>query len=164
MAPAIDSIACRPIGVVRSPFIEIPGTPIQTAAALEETARVDVFERYEAGLEGLDGFEYLILVTHLHRCVEERLEVVPYLDDRPHGVFATRAPARPNHLGLSIVRLLSRTGRVLEVAGNDMIDGTPVLDIKPYVPAFDVRHTDRIGWFSEHLDRLAGARADDRMR
>jgi tRNA (Thr-GGU) A37 N-methylase len=67
-------------------------------------------------------------------CVEERLQVVPYLDDRPHGIFATRAPARPNHLGLSIVRLVSRIGRILEVAGNDMLDGTPVLDIKPYVP------------------------------
>ncbi|MGE3861870.1 MAG: TrmO family methyltransferase, partial [Burkholderiaceae bacterium] len=98
----------------------------------------------------------------LHRA-QEKLEVVPFLDDRSHGVFATRAPARPNRIGLSIVQLQSVQGRVLHFTGNDMLDRTPVLDIKPYVPRFDVRQTDRIGWFAARVDAVTRTRSDDRM-
>ena len=100
---------------------------------------------------------------HLHRCEKELLEVVPFLDTDSHGVFATRAPARPNRIGLSIVRLQSVDGCTLHFTGNDMLDQTPVLDIKPYVPRFDVRSTERIGWFASRLDQLPQVRADDRM-
>ena len=137
--------------------------PIQTAAATEETGCVEVLPAYEAGLRDIADFDYLIFITHLHRSAQELLEVVPFLDDRPHGVFATRAPARPNRLGLSIVRLLSVQGRMLEFSGNDMLDRTPVLDIKPYVPRFDQRSTERIGWFSGRIDGLAATRSDGRM-
>lgn len=157
-------IACTPVGVVRSPFTEVAGMPIQTAAVPQLPAQVEVFEQFASGLRDIEGFEFLILVTHFHRCAAEKLEVTPFLDDRTHGVFATRAPARPNRLGLSIVQLLRVDGRTLHVAGNDMLDGTPVLDIKPYVPRFDVRATDRIGWFADRLDALPTTRADDRMR
>ena len=156
-------VVCRPVGVVRSPFKEAAGMPIQTAGAPDEAGEVEVFAEYAAGLRDIEGFDYLILLTHLHRCAHERLEVVPFLDDRSHGVFATRAPTRPNRLGLSIVRLQSVQGRVLHFTGNDMMDGTPVLDIKPYVPRFDVRHTERVGWFGTRLDQLPGVRSDDRM-
>lgn len=158
-----EPIPMRPIGVVHSPFRTKAGVPIQTAGAPEARASIEVFEAVAAGLVDLDGFDYLILLTHLHRASSEDLEVVPFLDDRAHGVFATRAPNRPNRIGLSIVRLLAVQGTVLQVAGNDMIDGTPVLDIKPYVPAFDVRQTDRIGWFATRLDALPGRLSDDRM-
>jgi len=158
------SITCTPLGVVHSEFETLVGVPIQTAGAPDRTAFVEVFPRFAAGLRDLEGFDYLILLTHLHLVSEERLEVVPFLDTESHGVFATRAPSRPNRIGLSIVRLLSVDGLQLHFAGNDMIDGTPVLDIKPYVPAFDVRQTERVGWFAKHLHRVSNTTSDDRMR
>ena len=160
---APDSIACRPIGIVHSRYTDAAGMPIQTAGAPQETGWIEVHPEFAPGLRDIEGFDYLILITHLHRVTQERLEVVPFLDQHSHGVFATRAPARPNRLGLSIVKLERVDGRVLHFSGNDMLDGTPVLDIKPYVPRFDVRTTDRIGWFSERLDVLPTIRSDDRM-
>lgn len=156
-------IPCRPIGVVRSRFTEAVGMPIQTAGAAEEPGRVELYPAFEAGLRDIEGFEFLWLITHLHQVATERLEVLPFLDTESHGVYATRAPARPNRLGLSLVRLLRREGRVLHFEGNDMLDGTPLLDIKPYVPKFDSRETARVGWFGQRLDRLDSTRADDRM-
>lgn len=158
-----DSISMRQIGIVRSRFATPEGAPIQTAGASEETGAIEVHAEFAPGLRDIEGFDYLIVLTHLHLCTQERLEIVPFLDDQSHGVFATRAPARPNRIGLSIVRLLAVQGRVLQFAGNDMVDGTPVLDIKPYVPRFDVRQTERIGWFGSKLSGLEQVRADGRM-
>ncbi len=154
---------CCPIGVVRSRFATPEGTPIQTAGAQQELGQIEIASAYAAGLRDIEGFEYLIVLTHLHLCTQERLEVVPFLDDRSHGVFATRAPTRPNRIGLSIVRLESVQGLVLAFSGNDMVDGTPVLDIKPYVPRFDVRQTERIGWFAPRIAGVDTMRADGRM-
>jgi len=162
-AGEVANVVCRPVGVVRSRFTEATGMPIQTAGAPEEKGRLEVFAEFAPGLRDIEGFDYLILVTHLHLCPHERLEVVPFLDDTSHGAFATRAPARPNRLGLSIVRLESVEGTTLHFSGNDMMDGTPVLDIKPYVPKFDVRETDRVGWFGARLDQLPRTRSDGRM-
>jgi tRNA-Thr(GGU) m(6)t(6)A37 methyltransferase TsaA len=137
--------------------------PIQMAGAPKELGWVEVFSEFAAGLKDIEGFEYLILLTHLHQCEQERLEVLPFLDNEAHGVFAIRAPARPNRIGLSIVRLECVEGLVLYFSGNDMMDQTPVLDIKPYVPRFDVRTTDRVGWFGPRLGLLLGIRSDNRM-
>jgi len=158
-----DPITMRPIGVIRSPFRATQGMPIQTVAAADAEGELEVLEEFAPGLRDVEGFEYLILLTHLHQATE-KLEVVPFMDTVGHGVFATRAPARPNRIGLSIVRLLALQGRVLRFAGNDMLDGTPVLDIKPYVPRLDVRETERIGWFTRGLQRLPSTLADDRMK
>jgi tRNA-Thr(GGU) m(6)t(6)A37 methyltransferase TsaA len=160
---SLPSVVSRPIGVVHSRFTQASGMPIQTVGAPQETARLEVFAEFVAGLKDIEGFEYLILLTHLHQCLHERLEVIPFLDTSSHGVFATRAPARPNRIGLSIVRLESVEGRMLHFSGNDMMDQTPVLDIKPYVPHFDVRTTNRIGWFGPRLDLLPNIRSDNRM-
>jgi tRNA (adenine37-N6)-methyltransferase len=141
----LPGISITPIGIVHSEFKSKVGVPIQTASAPQLRAELEVFPDYAAGLRDLNAFEYLILLTHMHLVAEEMLEVVPFLDTVTHGVFATRAPSRPNRIGLSIVRLVSIDGTTLRFEGNDMIDGTPVLDIKPYVPAFDVRQTERIG-------------------
>jgi len=158
-----EPIACRPIGYVHSPFSTVDGMPIQSVAAGDEEAVLEVLPEFERGLAGIDAFEYLILITHLHQVSKESLEVTPFLDDRVHGVFTTRAPSRPNRIGLSIVQLRRRDGLKLYFGGNDMLDGTPVLDIKPYVPKFDVRETDRIGWFADRIARLPDTRSDDRM-
>ena len=161
---SIPAIQVRAIGLVRSEFKSKVGVPIQTASAPDRTAELKVFPEFVAGLRDLESFEYLMFITHMHLGLEEPLEVVPFLDTVSHGVFATRAPSRPNRIGLSIVRLLSIQGTILRFQGNDMVNGTPVLDIKPYVPAFDVRHTDRIGWFAQRIEQLLGQVSDDRMR
>lgn len=158
-----DTVVCRPVARVHCRFTEVTGMPIQSAAVPQELARIEVLAEFAAGLRDIEGFEYLLLFTHFHRCASEKLELTPFLDDHSHGVFATRAPARPNRLGLSIVQLLKVDGTTLHIAGNDMLDGTPILDIKPYVPRFDVRTTERIGWFADRLDALPTIRADDRM-
>lgn len=157
-----NNIELQPIGFVRSPYQSVQGMPIQTVAAADVEGQLDVLPQFQPGLRDIEGFEYLILITHLHLAVE-KLEVVPFMDTTSHGVFATRAPARPNRIGLSIVQLLKAVDGRLYFKGNDMLDGTPVLDIKPYVPMLDVRHTDRIGWFQQGLTRLPTAQSDERM-
>jgi len=158
----VDNITCRPIGFVRSHFTQVEGMPIQ-AVASHDTARLEVHEDFAPGLRDIEGFDYLIFITHMHLCTREPLEVTPFLDTMSHGVFATRSPTRPNRLGLSVVRLLRVEGATLHFGGNDMVDGTPVLDIKPYVPRFDVRPAERIGWFADKLDALPTTLADRRM-
>jgi tRNA-Thr(GGU) m(6)t(6)A37 methyltransferase TsaA len=162
MTAEAGQVACHPIGFVRSHFVQVEGMPIQVAAS-QDIARLEVRDDFAPGLRDIEGFDYLIFITHMHLCTREPLEVTPFLDNTPHGVFATRAPTRPNRLGLSIVRLLRVEGATLHFAGNDMVDGTPVLDIKPYVPRFDVRETDRIGWFANKLGALPTALSDRRM-
>ncbi|RDI15310.1 tRNA-Thr(GGU) m(6)t(6)A37 methyltransferase TsaA [Comamonas sp. AG1104] len=158
-----ESIVLQPIGRIHSPFKHAVGMPIQTIAAQQHEGKIEVFAPFAAGLRDVQEFQYLILLTHLHEATE-KLEVVPFMDTSSHGVFATRAPARPNRIGLSIVELLGMDGCWLHFRGNDMLDGTPVLDIKPYVPQLDVRETERIGWFARGLDQLPGRLSDERMR
>jgi tRNA-Thr(GGU) m(6)t(6)A37 methyltransferase TsaA len=162
--PAVASVTFRPIGVIRTPFTDVKGMPVQGAAVNGVEGWIDLAPVLVEGLRDLEGFSHLTLLYHLHRTSAARLTVVPSLEDQPHGVFATRSPVRPNPIGLSTVRLLVIKGTRLHVDGVDMVDGTPLLDIKPYVPAFDDRDHARSGWFSEHLDRLANARTDDRFR
>lgn len=155
-------VSYEPIGVVRSPFHERPGMPLQSVAATEVHGRVEVAAEYAPGLRDLDGFSHLHLICHLHRAVPGELEVVPYLDDTVRGVFATRSPRHPNPLGLSVVRLEAVEGATLHVSGIDLLDGTPVLDVKPYVPAFDVFAAERIGWLEQGARRVHEVRADER--
>ena len=158
-----ERIVYEPIGVIRSPFREPQGTPIQPSAARGVEGRVEVFPEYAEGLTDLEGFSHVVLIYHFHRSGPARLSVRPYMDDREHGVFATRAPARPNPIGLSVVRLLKVEGNVLHVADVDIVDGTPLLDIKPYVPQFDAAAGARIGWLQGKLGRLPRARDDGRF-
>jgi tRNA-Thr(GGU) m(6)t(6)A37 methyltransferase TsaA len=157
------TLSLHPIGIVRSSFITPEGMPIQ-AVASDATETVEICPRYVDGLRDLDGFDHVILLYQFHLTTKELLRVTPFLDNEPRGVFATRAPTRPNRIGLSIVRLLKITVNVLDIGGVDMASGTPVIDIKPYVPAFDARAPGRIGWFAGKLDHLDSVRADDRMR
>jgi tRNA (adenine37-N6)-methyltransferase len=138
----------KSIGVLHTPFQTPEETPIQAIRSQAE-GWVEVFPEYEEGLEGIESFSHIYLLYILHRAHETRLTVQPFLDDCQHGVFATRHPMRPNHIGISVVQLLSREGCMLKVHGVDMLDGTPLLDIKPYVPDFDWRSGDKTGWY-EH--------------
>jgi len=137
----------RPIGEIHTPFVDKRATPIQPS---HSTARgqVEVYPAYVAGLRDLDGFSHIILLYAFHRSDNYTLVVKPFLDDRERGLFATRYPARPNPIGLSIVRLLAIHDHVLEINGVDVLDGTPLLDIKPYVPDFDAQTDVRTGWYA----------------
>lgn len=159
-----EPVVFRPIGIIRTPFDRPEGMPIQAAAAVGVRGRIELDEALTEGLADLDGFSHLILLYHLHRITESRLTVTPFLDDSARGIFATRSPARPNPIGLSTVRLIAVSGSTIEVEDVDMIDGTPLLDIKPYVPAFDQRDGVVVGWYTDRLERLPEARADDRFR
>jgi tRNA-Thr(GGU) m(6)t(6)A37 methyltransferase TsaA len=160
---ALEAITYTPIGVVHSPFTTLEGMPLQTVAAQGVRGSVEFAPAFRAGVKDLEAFSHLILLTHLHRMTGYALEVTPYLDDHAHGVFATRSPRRPNPLGLSVVRLLTVEDGTLLIEDVDILDGAPVLDIKPYVPAFDARETDRIGWYAGRLDRVHTTRADERF-
>lgn len=156
-------ISITPIGIVHSPFAGPGGMPIQ-AAFSDAAGTLEIYPEYVDGLRDLAGFDYLIILYYFHLANKESLRVTPFLDDEPRGVFATRAPARPNRIGLSVVRLLKVTGNMLDIGNTDMVSGTPVIDIKSYVPAFDSRIECRIGWFAGKLDRAATVYGDDRMR
>ena len=140
-------IIMRPIGEIHTPFIEKRDAPIQPTRS---TARgqVEVYPAYVDGLRDLEGFSHIILLYVFHRSDNYTLRVTPFLDDQERGLFATRYPARPNPIGLSIVRLLAIHDHRLEIKGADMLDGTPLLDIKPYVPDFDVRTDVHTGWYA----------------
>ncbi len=136
----------RPIGLIRSPFTGKDKTPIQPYRSNAHGV-VELLPEFEDGLRDLDGFSHLILLYHFHRADPGYdLLVTPFLDDRPRGLFATRYPRRPNCLGLSVVRLLRREANLLHVAAIDVLDGTPLLDIKPYVPPFDAVPEATMGW------------------
>jgi tRNA-Thr(GGU) m(6)t(6)A37 methyltransferase TsaA len=159
----LAEICYRPVGVVRSPFTDLKGMPLQSVAAAEVRGQIEICPEFVPGLRDLDGFSHLHIVTHLHRGAPGGLEVVPFLDDTVRGVFATRSPRHPNPIGLSVVRLLAVAGGTLEVSGLDLLDRTPVLDIKPYVPAFDSLAAERTGWLQEKTERVHHVKADGRF-
>jgi len=150
----VEKLELEPIGVIHSEHHVAKQTPIQPVCAEGSPGRVEVFPQYAEGLDDIEGFSHVHLIYWLHRAAEiagsiagpSPLKVVPFLDDVPRGVFATRAPVRPNPLGLSIVRLVARHGADLFVEDLDVLDGTPLLDIKPYVEGFDLRVGTRGGW------------------
>jgi tRNA-Thr(GGU) m(6)t(6)A37 methyltransferase TsaA len=136
----------RPIGIIRSPFQDKATTPIQPSRS-QARGRVEIYPEFAEGLQDLEGFSHIFLLYVFHCSSGYTMQVKPFLDDRLHGLFATRYPCRPNPIGLSVVRLIGRGDRYLEIECVDVLDGTPLLDIKPYVPEFDVRTDTRSGWF-----------------
>jgi tRNA (adenine37-N6)-methyltransferase len=157
------SVTYVPIGVVRSPYAGLDGMPLQTVAATEVDATIEVDRRIPpAALRDLDGFSHLWLLAHLHRVEGWTAELVPFLDTAPRGVLATRSPRHPNPIGLSLVELRAVEPGRLRIRGIDLVDGTPVLDVKPYVPLFDARDGVRTGWFGAAAERVHAVRSDRR--
>jgi tRNA-Thr(GGU) m(6)t(6)A37 methyltransferase TsaA len=161
----MEPIVYQPIGVIRSPFKEPRGTPIQPPAAAGIAGSVKVDPAYAEGLKDLDGFSHIILLYHFHLSRPSSLQPQPFMDDEAHGVFAMRGPSRPNTIGLSVVRLIERRENVLRIEDLDIVDGTPLLDIKPYVPHFDARDTVgvRIGWLENNVKKLSTTKDDGRF-
>ncbi|MGC8907473.1 MAG: tRNA (N6-threonylcarbamoyladenosine(37)-N6)-methyltransferase TrmO [Desulfomonilaceae bacterium] len=153
----------QPIGVIHSPFTDPKDMPIQPLGARGVKGTVELGAQFEAGLKDLEGFSHIILLYHFHLSKGYSLHVVPFLDDVERGVFATRAPRRPNPVGLSIVRLLAVSGCHLSIEDVDIVDGTPLIDIKPFVPYFDHRDNASCGWLITRLGEVHTRRADDRF-
>jgi tRNA (adenine37-N6)-methyltransferase len=158
-----EMIEYRPIGVIHTPFRGLEGMPIQPVGALNVRGTVNVFPEYAEGLRDVDGFSRVILLYHFHQAPDAKLVVTPFMDSQSRGVFATRAPTRPNPIGLSVVKLLRVEGRTLHVENVDVLNGTPLLDIKPYVPKFDHHRADHVGWLEQAKGEVQDQRADDRF-
>ena len=160
----MKQIKYQPIGIIHSPFKEVAGMPIQSAGAKGIKGTIELNPVYAEGLKDLEGFSHIILLYHFHLSKSYSLKVKPFLDENIHGVFATRAPRRPNPIGISIVKLIRIEGCTLHIEEVDIIDGTPLLDIKPYVPEFDVRSADRTGWLSGKAEEAREKKADERFK
>lgn len=159
----MDEIVYKPIGVVHSPFEGPKDVPIQSGAARGVKGQIEVAKEYTDGLQDLDGFSHLVLIYHFHLAKPFSLLIKPFLDDNLHGLFSTRAPSRPNPVGLSIVRLIKRENNVLHIQDIDIVDGTPLIDIKPYVPDFDHKNAEKIGWLTTNVNKMHSTRDDGRF-
>ena len=159
----MEQVTYSPIGVIRSPFKETAGTPIQPTGAGGIRGTIEIDPQFVPGLKDLEGFSHLILIYHFHFSRGYSLLVKPFLDESLRGVFATRAPRRPNPIGISVVRLIGIEQNILHIEDVDIVDGTPLLDLKPYVPQFDYRQAERIGWLHEVVDKAKDVRADARF-
>ena len=156
-------IKLNPIGIIYTPFKTPKGVPIQPLAAKGIKGRVEVYPEYADGLKDIDGFSHIILIYHLHLIKHSSLMVTPFLDNKEHGVFATRASGRPNQIGFSVVELEKVDGNILHVKDIDIVDGTPILDIKPCVPQFDFQEVTKIGWYENVIHKLSNTKDDGRF-
>ena len=152
-----------PIGIIYTPFKEPKNTPIQPAGAEGIEGRIEVFPEYSECLKDIEGFSHIIILYHFHLIKNWKPLIKPYMDEEFHGVFATRAPARPNAIGISIVNLMDVNDNILIVKDIDVVDKTPLLDIKPYTPEFDIREVKKIGWLEKNIHKLPNSKDDGRF-
>ncbi|MFW6041297.1 MAG: tRNA (N6-threonylcarbamoyladenosine(37)-N6)-methyltransferase TrmO [Thermoplasmatota archaeon] len=163
MVNNMEEINYKPIGIIHTPNKEAEGTPIQPKGADGIKGEVKIYPQYTDGLKDLDGFSHVILLYHFHKSGKVSLRAKPYMDDEEHGVFAMRGPSRPNSIGLSIIKLNKVEGNKLHIENVDIIDGTPLLDIKPYVPDFDIHDVESFGWLEKNVQKLNKTRDDGRF-
>lgn len=156
-------ISLEPIGFISTPFKAKEGMPIQSRLAKGAKGRIELKEEFVPGLLDLDGFSHIILVYYFHESKDFKLQVEPFLENKKHGVFATRAPKRPNAIGMSVVKLLRIDNNILEVQNIDVLDGTPLLDIKPYIPQFDIHQVEKSGWIEDKESDMKDIKSDDRF-
>jgi len=154
----------EPIGIIHTPYKQRKGMPIQPAGADGAKGIVEVFEKFKAGLKDVDGFSHIILIYEFHHSQGFELEVIPFMDTKSHGVFATRAPKRPNSIGISTVKVKRVEDCNIYVENVDILNGTPLLDIKPYVPEFDIYKDVCAGWLEKETNNVGSQRADDRFK
>jgi tRNA-Thr(GGU) m(6)t(6)A37 methyltransferase TsaA len=160
----VEPIVYRPIGLIASPHGDLDGMPLQPIADTSGDSRIEVFEAHRGCLADLEGFSHIWVLAHLHETTGWDPEVCTFLDDTTHGTFSTRSPRRPNPIGLSLARVVTVEELAIVVEGIDLLAGTPVLDVKPYVPLFDVPGTDVLsGWFESRAERVFRRRSDDRF-
>ncbi len=160
----IKAVKYNPIGIIHSPYKRIEGVPIQPSAARGIKGTIELKKEFIDGLRDLEGFSHIILVYHFHLSTGYSLNVVPFLDDQTHGVFATRAPRRPNSIGISTVKLKKIEDNLLHIENVDIIDGTPLLDIKPYVTDFDYSEKGKKGWLEKNKNQILTKKSDKRFK
>lgn len=158
----MEAVTFQPIGIVHTPFRTPTGTPINPKGGCGVKGEVEIFPEYAAGLQDIGGFSHLFLIFVLHKVTERKLVGLPFLDNTPHGVFAMRTPTRPNPIGLSLVKLVGVNDNRLAIEDLDIVDGSPLLDIKPYVPDFDSATNCRLGWLTNNVSRAPQTRDDGR--
>jgi len=156
-------IRYTPIGIIHSPHKKTTGIPIQPVFAREFHGRAEIFPEYTEGLADLEGFSHIILIYHFHEAGQSKLRVKPFLEDKSHGVFSTRAPVRPNPIGLSVVRLIEIKDNILVFSGCDILDQTPLIDIKPFIPDFDAYEKTKTGWYENRQKDRGTIISDDRF-
>lgn len=159
-----EGIKYYPIGTIHTPFRDLKGMPIQPAFSHGIQGTVEMKREYLDGLKDLDGFSHILIVFHLHLSKGYRLHVTPFLDDVLRGLFATRAPRRPNPIGISLVKLVEIEGPIIHIEDIDVVDGTPLLDIKPYIRQFDEVEDYRSGWLTGKIGRGNQVKSDDRFK
>ncbi|MEE4195124.1 MAG: tRNA (N6-threonylcarbamoyladenosine(37)-N6)-methyltransferase TrmO [Anaerolineae bacterium] len=157
------TISFTPIGIIHTPHTDLANMPIQPAAGKGIQGWIELDPKYVDGLKDLEGFSHIILLFHLHKSQGYNLLVTPYLDTVKRGLFATRAPKRPNPIGLSVVKLVKIDGNRIEIENVDVLDGTPLLDIKPYIPVFDEQTETRFGWLEKAKGEVPTKRSDERF-
>jgi len=159
----LENINYQPIGLINTPFNTPENMPIQNAGANGVRGTIEIFPEFSEGLKDIEEFSHLILIYHLHQVNHYSLQIIPFLDTIEHGIFATRSPVRPNAIGLTIVKLIELKGCTLTIEGIDMLNQTPLLDIKPYLPQVDLLHDVRIGWFEGKTKKFESYKSDKRF-
>jgi tRNA-Thr(GGU) m(6)t(6)A37 methyltransferase TsaA len=157
-------ITYTPIGTIHTPFTDLADMPIQPSGEASAPGTVHLDPQFTSALKDLDGFSHVILIYHFHRSKRVDLTVTPFMDSEPRGLFATRAPTRPNPIGISVVALRGVKGNIIQLGNVDILDGTPLLDIKPYVPKFDAPQDARCGWLDNSGKDVFKVRSDDRFQ
>ena len=160
----IVPVTFKPIGIIHSPFVDLEGMPIQPIGEASAPGVVEIYPEFVEGLKDLDGFSHIYLIYYLHKIRQPKLLVTPFLDDEPHGILATRSPSRPNAIGLSLVKLTHIEGNQIHVARLDILDQTPLLDIKPYVPEFEELGEVRTGWLTKAKGKARQQKSDARFK
>jgi len=153
----------NPIGIIQTPYNTLEQMPIQPKGAKGVIASIKINDEYVMGLKDLNGFSHIYLIYHFHQTTRSELEVIPFMDTTKRGVFATRSPLRPSHIGLSITELVSIDDNIVTIKGIDVLNGTPLLDIKPYIPQFDGVKKIKTGWMNKKESEVADTRSDKRF-
>jgi len=151
------------IGTIQTPYTSLEKMPIQPKGAQEVIASINIKREYAKGLKDLEGFSHIYLIYYFHEAKRSELEVIPFMDTQSRGVFSTRSPLRPSHIGMSLTQLVSVNDNIVTIRGIDVLDGTPLLDIKPYIPQFESLDDVRTGWMNKKASQVSDARSDDRF-
>jgi tRNA (adenine37-N6)-methyltransferase len=161
----MNSITYHPIGTIHSPYQDLHGMPIQPVGAQGVKGTIKLRKEYQEGLKDLEGFSHIIIIYHFHKSNGHSLHVKPFLDTVERGIFATRAPKRPNAIGLSVVKLDKIESNIIHISNVDVLDGTPLLDIKPYIPHFNACEKENvsIGWFDDKHHEAKDKKSDKRF-
>jgi tRNA-Thr(GGU) m(6)t(6)A37 methyltransferase TsaA len=160
----MDEITFKPIGIIYTPFKEPIGMPIQASGGMGVKGTIKIEPEFIPALKDLDGFSHIILIYFFHRSKSYTNEVIPFLDNQHRGVFSTRAPRRPNNIGISVVKLTKITDGTLFIEDLDILDETPLLDIKPYVPAVDSVTVEKIGWLEGKENKFLEKKANENFQ